>query len=123
MLRRVIALFLALCFGFFSAESLVADVHDGDAPASEQSRYAGVVHAGQSSAADLGDAHTHSGDENAETSGHSLHACHGAHAHIGMTADGMTLPGDGLSHESVPAAAECAPVERRREPQLRPPIA
>lgn len=122
MPRRALAILLALCFGLFSVESLVADVHDGDASAAEQSQYADAVHAGQS-AADRAGAHTHSDNENADQSGHTLHACHGAHAHTGLTSSGPKWAGSPLRQASATAPSACAPLDQRREPQLRPPIA
>ena len=45
MLRRLVALVLMLCFGLFTAEALLADVHDGDATHAELVRIDGDRHA------------------------------------------------------------------------------
>ena len=129
MARRWFALVLALCFGLFSAESLIADVHDGDAPASEQTRYSGAADAGPgtgapATTAPAADLHTHSDDEAPPpTSGHSLHACHSGHAHIGLTAVGVELERAAPEHVAVLANRALPPADAKREPHLRPPIA
>lgn len=129
LLRRAHAVFLALCFGLFSAESLIADVHDGDAPASEQSRYNGAADADTGGGAPatnvpVGDLHTHTdGEAPPPSSGHSVHACHSGHAHIGLTAVGVELERAAPEHVAVLASRALPPADAQREPHLRPPIA
>lgn len=129
LVRRLHALLLALCFGLFSAESLIADVHDGDAPASEQTRYSGADDAGLGTGAPArtapaADLHTHSDDEAPPpTSGHSIHACHSGHAHVGLTALGVELDRPASEHLAVLASRAMPPDDAQREPHLRPPIA
>lgn len=129
MARRCFALVLALCFGLFSVESLIADVHDGDAPASEQTRYSGAVDAhardgARAADAPVADLHTHGdGEAPPPSSGHSLHACHSGHAHIGLTAVGVELERAAPEHVVVLANRALPPADAEREPHLRPPIA
>ncbi|MES2523215.1 MAG: hypothetical protein V4617_10980 [Gemmatimonadota bacterium] len=129
MARRCFALVLALCFGLFSVESLIADVHDGDAPASEQTRYSGAADADMRGGAPatnspVVDLHTHSdGEAPPPSSGHSVHACHSGHAHVGLTAIGIELERLAPEHLAVLASRALPPVDAQREPHLRPPIA
>jgi len=134
MARRWFALVLALCFGLFSVESLIADVHDGDAPASEQTRYSGATDADTPDAAraadvpaadaPVADLHTHGdGETPPPSSGHSLHTCHSGHAHIGLTAVGVELERAAPEHVAVLANLALPPADAKREPHLRPPIA
>ncbi len=118
MFRRIAAALLALCFGVYSAEALIADVHDGDATTSEQVRYAGASDA--PAAIDL---HTHSDTEAPANDGHPVHVCHGGHAHIGLTSSGFELDTPAPDPVAVIVGTALPPVDARREPQLRPPIA
>lgn len=128
MARRCFALVLALCFGLFWAEALIADVHDGDAPASEQTRYSGASDASPRTGAPAttvpaADLHTHSDDEAPPpASGHSIHACHSGHAHVGLTAMGVDLERPASEHVAVLASRALPPADAQREPHLRPPI-
>lgn len=122
MIRRCTAALLILCFGLFSVESLIADAHDGDAPASEQVRYSGVGDHSTSPSSERGDVHSHPSDEGPSNSGHSLHSCHSGHAHVGLTARGFRLERVADTHAGVLPSREFAIAELRREPHLRPPI-
>lgn len=109
-IRRLIAFALVLGFGFFNAESLIADVCDGD------SGLAAV------SIIDGADRSNGSGSP-AEGPEHTMHVCHCIHAHGGMPAPMDRVP-------PVPEAASSAAIlgavtqpNPALELQLRPPIA
>lgn len=127
---------LAVSFGLYTAEALLADTHDGDATHEELARADGAgehakfhaSHGDESSTtgvgAELDAPANHPGERAPGQSGHEQHACHCAHVHSGW----LQAP---VSNEpnllAGPAAAiafrEQVPVSRRGEPQLRPPIA
>ena len=101
---------MILGLGFFTAESLIADVCDGD------SGLARVTSIG-------GAAQTDSSDSPAPTPGHTLHVCHCIHAHGGTPAlilGGRAAPATAFT---VTSFAELTPPSPALEPQLRPPIA
>lgn len=129
MVRRWFALVLALCFGLFWAEALIADVHDGDSSASERTKYEYVAdaNAGTGSPATtvmVADLDTHSDDEPLPAnSGHSAHTCHSGHAHVSLTAMGVELERTAPEHVLVVAARSLPPAEAQLELPLRPPIA
>src|SRR5690606_225021 len=91
--RRLTAYLLVVSFGLFSAESLLADTHDGDATHEELAQVDGVqAHAASHVAhGDAPDAaltaapddagHRHPGERPLGESGHEQHSCHCAHAH------------------------------------------
>lgn len=147
--RRAFAAMLALTVLSFSFESLIADVHDGDAPAAEVARVpetsphtgdAALVHSAAWSVADVAQAGPADGltlawadgssqaqDDrapgDAPPTSHSAHVCHGAHEHAAAA-------------PSLPHAAAVAAVgevtrpthvphalSRATEPPVRPPIA
>ena len=89
-LRHLAALVLALCFGFSTAESLLADVHDGDATHQELTQVEGsgrhaashVAHGDGENGA-MNDSPEHPGERSSGEEGHDQHACHHAHAHGG----------------------------------------
>lgn len=136
LIRRLTACLLMLCSGLFSAEALLADVHDGDATHGELVRADGagdhaavhVAHGDAPEAVQVGaqpDApDDHPGERAPGQSGHAQHACHCAHVHGGWPqatpplATGMT---DG--HSAPIVARDQAPSSHDAEPQLRPPIA
>jgi hypothetical protein len=94
MLRRSIALLLMLCLAFYSAEALVADVHDGDATAAELERDAGLHgrrHAGQPDA---------SGSSESEAS--AQRASGEAPTDASDTSAHVRLSGASGGHESAP---------------------
>lgn len=110
ILRRTIALLVIVGFGFFSVESLIADICDGD---SGQERISVVDAVGPS---------PESGGSS-QAPGHTVHVCHCIHAHAGMVAVFDQVP-SGVKMVSVTRAfAESAPPNPALEPQLRPPIA
>lgn len=125
-LRRPIALVLALCFGFYSAESLLADVHDGDATHEELAQVEGSgLHAARHAAIGdaQGDAMNDSGEHPSGPSGHDRHACHHAHAHCGWFEENGTDDGSFAATQEPPVAwPDRAPASRDTQPQLRPPI-
>ena len=122
VLRRVTATFLALAFIGFSAETLIADVHDGDASVAE-------VEAAGLFAAEMADQpagiapapERHSGE--APSTGHSAHVCHCIHAHGGIPGISATRPviADAPSH--VSGASDRMPASVTVEPRIRPPQA
>lgn len=137
--RTLTALVLALSFGISSAESLRADVHDGDATHEELVQVDGEVRHGAlhrahgdngtiaNSAIQMGSALDDSGDHPGESisgeSGHDIHTCHFAHLH------GISFPTSlenvllDAPHCALPSASnEQLPVGRVTEPQYRPPI-
>lgn len=120
MLRRLIALVLAFSFGAYSAESLIADVHDGDAPTSERARFsdagAGGTH-GSELASDSGHEQEHQ-----EGSGHSTHTCHASHAHTCIIPSASPMSFDVVEQSLGLPLLATIPMDLRREPQLRPPI-
>jgi hypothetical protein len=112
LVRRTTALALMMCFGFFTAEILIADVHDGDVGANHP-----ISIETTTSHADAG------GLPQFPTEGaHSMHVCHCIHAHGGLAAlasvssptlEGATVP---------PVRGDRVPASLARAPQLRPPI-
>lgn len=137
--RTLTALVLALSFGISSAESLRADVHDGDATHEELLQVDGEVRHGalHRSHGDNGtfensenqlvhaadDAGDHPGESIPGESGHDVHTCHLAHLH------GISFPSCldnelmNAPHCTLPSASnEQLPVGRVTEPQYRPPI-
>jgi hypothetical protein len=134
MLRRLIAILLAACFGLFSAEALVADVHDGDAARAELARLKGsaerVTERASERAADHPATHVtvratavdgqHHHDP--APSGHTQHACHCVHAHSDWVHTEGPLRVVIAAHAAPPALAPQAHPSRFLEPALRPPI-
>lgn len=147
MFRRLVALFVTMCFGLFTVESLVADVHDGDAPASEVTEFGAVTHGSMSTVsagirsegrdtprstvtrgADEAVAHATDDHPPAEAPSpggpaHGVHACHGAHAHVGLSPAHVVTELRSAEHGRLPVLRDTAPPDGEREPQLRPPIA
>ena len=112
MIRRNVALILMLSFSYFTFEVVVADVHDGDAPASEIARLSG-------------DAPGAPASPDAPVNGptHEMHVCHCAHPHGGLTARPVIL-----SHASLTTAVTLTldvitPDAVDLDHNLRPPIA
>lgn len=147
MFRRLVALFLTLCFGLFTVESLLADVHDGDAPASEVAEYGAVTHGSMKTvssgvrnagggtpralmARGTDGAVAHAADDHppaeAPSPGgpaHAVHACHGAHAHVGLSPARVVTELRSAEHGRLPVLRDTAPPDGVREPPLRPPVA
>lgn len=125
MLRRLTALVLALCFGLFTAEALVADVHDGDATHAELAQFAGAVaHVDAPAGGHADGPGDHPGERAPGQSGHAQHACHCVHAHAGWWAPvAAAIPTPAPYALTVPGSSATMPASLGREPQLRPPIA
>ena len=136
--RRLTACLLALCFGLFTAEALLADVHDGDATHEELVRADGerdhaamhmahgdmpetvqVAHT-HASGGDRGD---HPGERPAGQSEHAQHSCHCTHAHgVGPQFSELLASASVEVHPAPIAFRDQAPPGHDVEPQLRPPI-
>ena len=136
LIRRLTACLLMLCSGLFSAEALLADVHDGDATHGELVRADGagdhaavhVAHGDAPEAVQVGaqpDApDDHPGERAPGQSGHTQHSCHCVHVHGGwLQAPPSFAAALGASHTTPVAFGDQAPASRNGEPQLRPPIA
>lgn len=135
LLRRLTACVLALCFGLFTAEALLADVHDGDATHEELMRADGagdhqashVAHGDSTDTAHAdGQAESssgHPGERAPGQSGHSQHSCHCVHVHGGWLQAPRPLASEFGDNHGVPIAfGDQVPNSRVGEPQLRPPI-
>lgn len=139
LLRTLTALLLALSFGLYSAESLLADVHDDDATHEELLRIDGADRHAATHRAHGDDAPTsattearsgapdsaeqHPGERLPGQSDHGEHACHHAHAHVGwLRTDDLRIAQPACSHGSPVATHDRAPTSRDAEPQFRPPI-
>lgn len=119
LVHRLTAGLVALAFMASSAETLIADVHDGDATAQEVET---IESSGMalSSALVPGDAPT----ENPESSsGHSMHVCHCIHAHGGLPGllDVRSEPSEARLH--VRSVSDRMPTSASLEPAIRPPAA
>ena len=135
LVRRAVALVLTLCLGLFQAESLIADVCDGDASPTELVAFAGAAsdlrpdspHALAASrpatssdaavisapATDLGGA-----------SGHAAHACHCVHAHgSGVLQATPPAPRHATTAHVARGVSERTPPSASLEQHLRPPVA
>lgn len=136
LLRRLTASALALSFGLYTAEALLADTHDGDATHEELARVDGagehvqfhVSHGDAPDAVRAGaqadDPDQHPGERAPGQSGHEQHACHCMHMHGGWLQDRPTFVAAlGVNHAGPAAFVDDAPTSRSSEPQLRPPIA
>ena len=126
MLRRLVALVLMLCFGLFTAEALLADVHDGDATHAELVRVDGdrhaERHAGEVTSAP--DPEPVPGERAPGETGHSQHACHCVHAH-GVWSPALTVLASAtvLVTADEPVLDAEGPPSPALEPRLRPPNA
>lgn len=129
-LRQVTALVLSLSFGFATAESLLAEVHDGDATHEELTQVEGsgrhsashVAH-GDVEAGEMSDSREHPGERSSGPANHDQHACHHAHVHGGWIRTEESVEGAvAASHESPIASQDRVPASRDAQPQLRPPI-
>ena len=117
MTRRVISFIVLLCFGLFSVETVVADVHDGDATASEIAQ--------ATAAQDVSGAQpeSESGDPAQGTTSHEVHVCHCIHAHGGLKAMVVTLSSPEQLHDLAANLVVVAPAKVDRDVHVRPPIA
>lgn len=130
--RRFVALFLIACFGGFSAEALVAELHDGDlhaaevnavqsAPSADARIATGAVAWTEVSCASARAPETPEAPE-APSRDHTAHLCHCVHAHLadapraggGVTGAVVSL--------ALPATSDARPLSRASSPPLRPPI-
>ncbi len=149
LLRRLTACVLALCFGMFTAEALIADVHDGDATHEELVQVDGasthatahVAHGDQTAGASAiasadaesamhatpdadASSDSHPGERFPQDAGHGSHTCHGPHAHGCWTQPEAQLEVALTNEHSAPVSLGDQTLSSRdREPQLRPPIA
>ena len=146
--RRTFAALLAFAVLSFSFETLIPDVHDGDAPRAELARSAGgpmhlagsdavadghalgtavaIVH-GSAAAMPQPDASAppSSGREPTEAPGpeHAAHVCHGTHEHL-APAPSLPPAGEIVSDADLVVQAYAVRiVSRSVEPPVRPPIA
>lgn len=123
MLRRLVALVLMLCFGLFTAEALLADVHDGDATHAELVRVDGDRHVAEHDGASAVGGH-HSDERAPGESGHAQHACHCVHAHGVWSPVPAVLEVATVVMATEPPALDAdGPPTPPREPGLRPPNA
>lgn len=120
MLRRLIALVLALSFGMYYAEALIADVHDGDASVSEVAQYSAGASDSYHATIDAVDQGT-SGRSDAPV--HNTHTCHAGHAHTCVLQAIAPMSADYLLFVVEIGDGSTRPIDLRQEPQLRPPIA
>jgi len=116
LLKRLIASVLLLSFGLFSLELLIADVHDGDAPAAEVASAPNVAAAAHG--ATDGDA-----DAPVPGSGHSAHACHCVHVHGFFATAVAALPNIPGPDFAITRDVARTPDQVERDVHLRPPIA
>lgn len=136
--RLLSTLVLALCFGVGTAESALADVHDGDATHEELVQFDGPdrhavshvahgdelhgVHSEENSMGSAAGAHL--GERSTDQPVHDQHACHDSHVHNGWFRSG-DAPAATVSLRRLAGIApnDRAASSRAPEPQLRPPIA
>lgn len=133
-IRRFLAAILMLLFAVSSFESLIADVHDGDAPPSKgvavvasggpafagaSCRIASVESVSQSNGSDA-----HASCNSQRAPAHDYHVCHCAHAHTATLsrAPGM-LSRFVLASTVALAFDERMPASADRAPSFRPPVA
>ena len=112
-IRALTALCLILGFSLFTTESLIAEVHDGDADT-------GHVASVESTGAHHDGAIPTDGPDRPP---HAAHVCHCVHAHAGVTSprQSLSVVEPGRSSAPIDLARSLASIDR--EPQLRPPIA
>jgi hypothetical protein len=116
--RRCVSLFVLLCFGFFSIETVVADVHDGDATAAEVAKATAGANVANAAPASDQDGAPANG-----TTSHTTHVCHCIHAHGGLNAVAMALSAPPQSHDVALGFDVIAPAKVDLDVHLRPPIA
>lgn len=135
ILRRLTACVLALTFGLYTAEALLADTHDGDATHEELARVDGardhaefhLAHGDEVNESQLGarvdTSDNYPGERAPGESGHAQHACHCAHVHSGWMQSPPTCEAEFAVNRVLPMQfCEQTPASRHGEPQLRPPI-
>ena len=110
-LRRAVAVLLAIAFVGFSAETLIADVHDGDASAAELAAYADAPASGTVP------------DSSPAQDEHAVHVCHCVHAHGGVSDQRVALVPIHVGASLVVGASVRTPPSVTLELHLRPPVA
>ena len=108
--RRLIAQLLLIFFGFFTAETVIADSCDGDASAS-------ALSISDSSAPDR------SSESGGSVPAHAVHVCHCAHAHAGSLRAADSSDDSSVSPQQVDGESVPTPMSTTPEPRLRPPVA
>ena len=119
LVRRLTSAFLALVFMGFTAETLIADVHDGDASAAEIEAISGGAAMGANEAPSSPTPFVP--DES--SSGHSAHACHCVHAHGGLLGAAEIWSSVAQPVVHVPGWSDVMPSSVSPEPRIRPPEA
>lgn len=109
-MRRTLATLLMFCFGLFSMELAVADVHDGDASAAEIAALTG---------ADLQDVPA---DGSSEPT-HDTHACHCVHGHGTVQVVTSRHEFVGGAETKAPHVVLLGPAAVDLDVHVRPPIA
>lgn len=113
-------MFVAFAFTGFSAETLIADVHDGDASAAEVQALGALM-----PTLDPGVHPTKAPTSVPEQppSGHSAHACHCVHAHGGLPGliEARPIAAAPAIHTRV--VSDRMPSSVSQEPRIRPPEA
>ena len=119
LVRRFTAGLLALAFMASSAETLIADVHDGDATAQEVET---IASSGNASSGVLlrGDAPS---EDSEKSSGHSMHVCHCIHAHGGLPGHLDVRSESSEARLQVRGVSDRMPASASLEPAIRPPAA
>ena len=120
VLKRITGFVLALCFGLFTLEVAIADVHDGDASAAEVAK--APVGGGATSTDAVPNRDSGPGAPT-EPAGHETHVCHCVHAHGGWTPVASELPAPRSSVYTPVMLAVLAPTQVDLDVHLRPPIA
>lgn len=109
MARRLICFLLMLCFGSFSAEVAIADVHDGDAPSASA----------ENPTSDQAPAP----EDGPPRNGHDVvHVCHCVHAHSSLDPVTAELP---VAYPDARGNVDLdvlRPASADLDPHLRPPI-
>lgn len=117
MIRRCVSLIVLFCFGLFSLETVIADVHDGDASPSE------LANATAGATAGLVPTPAQTDGPVKAPNPHSGHVCHCAHAHGGLSASAPGLSAPPLRHDVAPVLRVIRPAKVDLDVHLRPPIA
>lgn len=111
-----------MCFGLFTVEALLADVHDGDATHEELVRVDGDRHA-ELHPALATDAGRPPGERESGEPGHSEHACHCVHAHGIWSPAPVAQVATTVAATEPPGLLALELPSPALEPHLRPPIA
>ncbi len=120
--RRSIALLVFFSLALYSVEGLIADVHDGDAPASviENTIH---QHEAELFAAQHDSVHGHQSSSTDSDPAHSQHACHCLHSHGAADVELIASNDDASGTDLVPIVrVSKVPPGTSLEPKFRPPI-